>query len=544
MQRIYESASYVHVWLGEAMDDSDLAMDLIEAVGLTSDFDDVRKLPWFTRAWAALPSVLQYPWWTRVWIIQELAMAKDVSLICGSRVLSWEHFVHFHNQTVGLSPAKNNIYQLMVLRLSIQAGNRKSLAFLLGPGIGDGDFQATDPRDMVYSLLGMSREGDQKLLPDYARPVHEVYAQAVRHIISTHNTLNIILLERPKGGCRLPSWCPDFSASTTSSTARGLDDLDIELDENQASAGSIAKYHFSDDGDTLSVQGRLIDSLVLVRPFPYEWDVGQANDVNWPRLVSSLRNLEFSVLQALKKAQPSLRDHACTEQISTLWRVLLIGDRILEPEGVPEWGATGDPKTFIIPQLDENRLGRLWETLQGRAAVPEEFQPEESEPKRTISYMLPVIQALKQGSSFPSGTRYFFVTSQGFMGMGRQSIVLGDNLCLLAGCDQPVILRRTTEHYEFVGGTYVRSIMAGELILNPVLDRGRAVQYAAASLPDEELSQTSHSGLNYESDDRFQKNLWRLDSTSLLQAGLDRPWYVDPGSEKYLKAFPEQFAIR
>ncbi|KAH8744628.1 hypothetical protein F5883DRAFT_439740 [Diaporthe sp. PMI_573] len=41
---------------------------------------------------------------------------------------------------------------------------------------------------------------------------------------------------------------------------------------------------------------------------------------------------------------------------------------------------------------------------------------------------------------------------------------VGDLICVLYGCDVPVVLRKIECHYKFIGESYVHGIMHGEAI--------------------------------------------------------------------------------
>jgi hypothetical protein len=56
-------------------------------------------------------------------------------------------------------------------------------------------FQATNPRDKIYSLLGLARERDRcNLVPDYdqTNPPESVYPKVVQHFIDVDGNLNIL----------------------------------------------------------------------------------------------------------------------------------------------------------------------------------------------------------------------------------------------------------------------------------------------------------------------------------------------------------------
>ncbi|KAK4120783.1 HET-domain-containing protein, partial [Parathielavia appendiculata] len=68
MRDIYEAATKVLAWLGEASKDSDLAMDLVDK-GMAD-----KVLQRQSRESSAFKKLCPRPYWTRIWILQELAV--------------------------------------------------------------------------------------------------------------------------------------------------------------------------------------------------------------------------------------------------------------------------------------------------------------------------------------------------------------------------------------------------------------------------------------------------------------------------------------
>jgi Heterokaryon incompatibility protein (HET) len=97
MTRIYKKAAGMPVWLGEQADGSDLAMDITRQVGDTSPRGPGEKEASYSEAtpqqrqtnWEALIALFERPWWERVWARQEVTLAKDATVHCGSKTCSF-----------------------------------------------------------------------------------------------------------------------------------------------------------------------------------------------------------------------------------------------------------------------------------------------------------------------------------------------------------------------------------------------------------------------------------------------------------------------
>ncbi len=73
---------------------------------------------------------------------------------------------------------------------------------------------STDPRDKVYALLGVSREGKfAEFQPDYSLPVRTVFTRTARYLILTRGDLQVLAFAEDKpqeNDLGLPSWVPDW----------------------------------------------------------------------------------------------------------------------------------------------------------------------------------------------------------------------------------------------------------------------------------------------------------------------------------------------
>jgi hypothetical protein len=105
MNRIYQSARNVLIWIGHEERDTELAFKALRLLAKTLvDLDAIFADP-LNRAkarlcfeavsslgagvWGALEDVFQRLWFERVWIIREVVSAKRASLICGGRRIPW-----------------------------------------------------------------------------------------------------------------------------------------------------------------------------------------------------------------------------------------------------------------------------------------------------------------------------------------------------------------------------------------------------------------------------------------------------------------------
>lgn len=85
MNRIYQCASRVLIWLGPSADGSDIAMRGIE---------NLDKQYWQTYEFAAqFMEILYRPWFTRIWVVQEFILGKNPRVGCGTFWVHWTSFI-------------------------------------------------------------------------------------------------------------------------------------------------------------------------------------------------------------------------------------------------------------------------------------------------------------------------------------------------------------------------------------------------------------------------------------------------------------------
>ncbi|KXH41307.1 HET domain-containing protein [Colletotrichum nymphaeae SA-01] len=182
MAGIYRQAEQVLIWLGPGTaDTAHLMWDLailhrastqqkcrddtnwarVRWTCLQVGYSDARKLS----CKSGLQQLLRQAWFTRVWVIQEVSHARTASVCCGfSSVPAHIFTVATQLIDVELNDQRQTLLDLMPSQPNKRRGSTRkmSLHTLLQKFSAS---QATDPRDMVYALLGIASDGP--LVPDY-----------------------------------------------------------------------------------------------------------------------------------------------------------------------------------------------------------------------------------------------------------------------------------------------------------------------------------------------------------------------------------------
>ena len=102
MGKIYREAQEVYVWLGKGDDDTNYAIDHIEDFSLqTSQSDRETFSVYFDK-------VIRSPYWTRRWVIQEFVLAKNLTIVRGSRQIKWRNLVKGVEKVLGKNPSNEH----------------------------------------------------------------------------------------------------------------------------------------------------------------------------------------------------------------------------------------------------------------------------------------------------------------------------------------------------------------------------------------------------------------------------------------------------
>jgi hypothetical protein len=73
---------------------------------------------------------------------------------------------------------------------------------------------------------------------------------------------------------------------------------------------------------------------------------------------------------------------------------------------------------------------------------------------------------------FASVNRTFFISRKGYMGMGPEIMEKEDMICVILGCNVPLVLRKVRDHYLLVGECFVWGLMDGEAMRDKKLRHG------------------------------------------------------------------------
>lgn len=213
--------------------------------------------------------IFESPWLTRIWCVQEMVVAHEVAVTCGYSEISWENVVTFmmwgHTQLIGghdigeLVPIFESsvIYKLQTARSS-SLGSWPHLLHHFR------SWQATDPRDKVFALLGFSNQDNEtiEMEIDYGKQVAEVYREAALGAMKHNDDLFILecvdhgQMYDPDSG--FPSWVPRWDVQSTSSP---LWRRRIRIQSSSTANGLFNTNVFPSTGVSISLRGLFFDNV-------------------------------------------------------------------------------------------------------------------------------------------------------------------------------------------------------------------------------------------------------------------------------------------
>ncbi|KAF4470803.1 heterokaryon incompatibility [Fusarium albosuccineum] len=225
------------------------------------------------KRWEALARLLRCEYWSRVWIIQELAMANHLQVVWGFHPFSFGDIallviafdMLLRAKLVGnVLPTKacSHVKSLM----EFQNLQRRLTAVPLIRALWMSSFaKATDPRDKVYSLTGLTYDGTIIFpTPSYGRGLDDIKREATLRIIQINDSLDHLVFRSVPPG----SWVIDWFDARTWSDSRAVAYLTgqakfraqyVAITTWSASGSSRPRVSLKDD--RLEIKGAIIDTI-------------------------------------------------------------------------------------------------------------------------------------------------------------------------------------------------------------------------------------------------------------------------------------------
>ncbi|TGO50066.1 hypothetical protein BOTNAR_0407g00050 [Botryotinia narcissicola] len=422
------------------------------------------------RSWLSLIAFFNRPWFSGIWAVQEVTIGNDVILACGKEIIPWktiskalsflthtEWYKELHtNRLIKASQKASNTIEFRdrlqdgSLQLeSTRAGSESTQLLPLFRYLlrAHRYCEASDKRDIIYALLGLSRKESlpftkfpDVLLVDYEMTAQDIYTNVARVLLRCYG-LGILsdVQDSIASIPNLPTWVPDYSV-----LRRPLP-LSMRGDCTWSACGNLEwKQEFLEtDPYSLILQGILLDTVCE--------KVKQQN--------KSLHSMEFldgvyEVAAHLDPIYPLSMGGKFQSSREVVWRTIL---------------ADTYRKEHPAPQHCEELVAHYQEWVRNRvrngSQAKNPMQRRSVTEKQPRKYGKEDFSCLEREIEAANDARTLFRTRKGYLGIGAQSLRPCDEVWVLAGASVPFILRRgEDEFYELVGEVYLHGVMHGEAL--------------------------------------------------------------------------------
>lgn len=471
MQLIYSQASRVLVWLGrdcgEKVHLAVSAIDLIyescisyaQAQNLNlaecmsfKHLESVRVVTnksldgaFDKETWLSISRFYARPWFERIWCAQEIILGQHGIILIDTCHVTWER--------VGVAAAVLTAQISQPTQYS--SGHRQcdeayrcvsaaQLYFHQGKDTILGNLEtfcirkATDPRDIVYGLLGLQdcTLVGRILEPDYSKSTAEVYIDVVMAAVNDGSGLRILSNVQHEDSYRqkgdLPSWVPYWPRQRSVSF----------LDRQTWYAGGQQAAEVS---------------------FPSRWEMA-AGGIVFEEIVS-VSDIHPTSLDEYGSLHPFL------DLMLALWSEVNTSNKSGEPSRLSfealcrtlTGGHTANGE--VVYQLNANQRREFYADYV--AFIDHILQ---CTGQRSRTYTPPDLvgisgnwQRYARGVRYACRSRRIFRTQEGSLGLGPACTGVGDRVCVLKGGKVPYVLRPTKDSFYFLGECYMDDIMRGEL---------------------------------------------------------------------------------
>jgi hypothetical protein len=525
MRYIYPQASQVIVWVGEQDDTSRLAMSTLEE---WSSFvtEDIFSKPHirqefqtrfgprhhYESALIAISSFLQRPWFSRSWTLQEITLCQNATILCGEVEMLWISLYRAFVVAVqaNLDPffvddpqIFPNCVRVMILNWSGRNDGvpPEPLPQILSVSY---QFETSDPRDKIYSLLSLAGINELSLYdPRYDISVCDAYTLATLATIKDTNDLSILATtSRRSPDPELPSWVSDWREPPITSRIY----LPEIFNVNHNILPSLNQLEITLSPE-IQLDGACVDQVSRTYSLAGLWKDLRVGEGRWDFTMS---------LSSFSKHINLGSNYSITgeDMLMAMFRTLNVDRGFLSnrqalnfmPITFP-WHHLGVPK-FVLDRTNKRNMTKwyLISMIVRRLAsvVPQHIRQAKDAASynvaiRKVYKKLPLnstrlavntslstlLRYLPLGKSYHKdattlrnisneaarhitayiNNRSFFVTKRGYIGIGPDTMKSGDIVCTLFGCTVPFILRAVegSEKFRLLGESYVHGIMDGEL---------------------------------------------------------------------------------
>ncbi|KAF2108646.1 heterokaryon incompatibility protein-domain-containing protein [Lophiotrema nucula] len=395
------------------------------------------------RVWAGLERLMSRAWWTRIWVIQETVLSRKATVQFGMLSAPWSMFAgaaanyeqERHNLCLDLSGSLHgdgllSRFSHSVLRIDNTRQHYQAAlgdATLLSLLWKFRPLEASDKRDKVFALLGLTSnwQGAMSMVPDYQIDARSTFLETAVNTIQRSQSLSVLAGDLDPGLGRkrlkgIASWVMDWALPCLQLEIERVDSLNLY----DASGGRSGTIRLHQQRSVLEVEGVYAGEVIAIG------EISRHTQINDTMAV--IRNWNFLAQEVSTRHAAYPNGDSYQE---AFWRTLL-GD-IVHVGHTADKRRTSDGRPYQRAKSSDYEAYEAWrmwsrcisrDTL-GRGAIF--TQRDLDEGISSINY------ALKTATA----SRRFFITRNGYMGIGPSSTRPGDRIYALKDCRVPFLVR-------------------------------------------------------------------------------------------------------
>jgi hypothetical protein len=473
MAAIYRQAEHVVVWLGEASDIS--ATDLVELKSLDSKFLSTTHTSPSNTAMKTVYQLLAREYWGRMWIIQELAAASTISLLCGVHHIPWKVIcsvlgtrgtslrasqIRMRDDALAPTNSEHLSRFQKIQSFVLDKAARKPIT-LVEALYRSRYARSTDPKDKLYALLGLVYDGANFIPhPNYSLTKGEAYHKFSVQLLKNGCPLDFIVL-RSAGRTddeSLPSWAVDWN---------DLNDLlarkEFRIIMNNPMESPTPDCLPKIDGNKLSVNGIIIGNIrTATSPFMDYVDRVVHERKGPPPLQPSVPSVDvvLDTIVSNNELEGLIQDTDTPNRLGWITASaaespvqIETTNEVLHPSSsenartmeIKRWFEENKPR---IAQIAKKERGPRLPLNEIRNLHRHEYCVEEIAKNISIGMQLALVGNVVFGCVHPKCR-------------------IGDVVAMIDGCSRPAALRRITSNgYRVVGSAFIYGLSPGQYQLS------------------------------------------------------------------------------
>jgi hypothetical protein len=436
-----------------------------------------------------LKYLFRRPWWGRVWVLQEITVPEHAHFACGTKRIScrkfraaynayyalWTTLARMHTQgqpltlyqaDLTISIVSHRVNIMLSMPRVYQNGSFILAALFRATCVGSvphfgqegtQHLEATDPRDKVLALLGISEDQQELkalgLSPDYTKSKEEVYVTTMAAILRQGHISMLSLCRATPVPRKLPSWVVDWSVPMSDTLQDVENDHLTPYPTFNASGRRIHNYvniTREDSGPPkVSILACIYDKVHQVGNVPRIPVTGTCIfPIQW--LYEFLR-LTYEANNTYTDFKERLEAVTRTSHAGCGWG----GDKFWVSKIDRFYDALPIFKDGIL-NIKDNRIQRHLRKFLTSRDGKSLLQSGHGDPSKIILDFMRI-----------SSGRSPFVSEHGHLGLTSSEVRRGDIVALIAGAQVPFVLRPCGNgEYTIVSEAYVDGIMEGEAAEN------------------------------------------------------------------------------